>query len=289
NDQPADKALYDITVSVPAPAQGIANGVLESTTTADGVTTNSWHLDEPAASYLVTVATGDYTVEEDVSSSGVPLQYWAPTPQRRLIQGLRQTADGLDWLEEKLGPYPFDSLGVLLVDSRSGMETQTMITLGMTDYTTSGAVLVHEAAHQWYGDLVTPSDWRDVWMNEGMAMYLQANWSAEEDGQPLDATLDYWASIAPQLLRDGGPAAAYDPATFGTSNIYYVPALMWHELRLRLGTDRFWSLVRAWPEEHAGQNADYDEITTWWEEQTGLELTAFFDSWLLGDTLPARA
>ncbi len=54
-----------------------------------------------------------------------------------------------------------------------------MITLGATDYTTSPAVLVHEMAHQWYGDEVTPDDWRDVWMNEGMAMYLQGCWQAE--------------------------------------------------------------------------------------------------------------
>ena len=59
-----------------------------------------------------------------------------------------------------------------------------MITLGATDYTTSQAVLVHEMAHQWYGDEVTPDDWRDVWMNEGMAMYLQGCWQAEEDGRP---------------------------------------------------------------------------------------------------------
>ena len=108
---------------------------------------------------------------------------------------------GLDWLEERLGPYPFDSLGFLLVDSSSGMETQTMITLGATDYTTSPAVLVHEIAHQWYGDQVTPDDWRDVWMNEGMAMYLQGCWQAEADGRSVDAVMDEYATFEARCAR----------------------------------------------------------------------------------------
>ncbi len=79
------------------------------------------------------------------------------------------------WLEHLLGPYPFDTFGTMIVDSESGMETQTMVTLGDTPYTVSPEVIVHELAHQWYGDQVTPNDWRDVWMNEGMAMYLQGD------------------------------------------------------------------------------------------------------------------
>ena len=127
----------------------------------------------------MTVATGDYTRTTNTSQSGMEISYWVPSDRPGLATGLESAAAGLDWLEGLLGPYPFDSLGFLLVDSRSGMETQTMITLGATDYTTSTAVLVHEMAHQWYGDEVTPDDWRDVWMNEGMAMYLQGCWQAE--------------------------------------------------------------------------------------------------------------
>ena len=138
---------------------------------------------EPASSYVVTVATGDYTRTTNTSQSGVEISYWVPSERPGLATGLESAAAGLDWLEALLGPYPFDSLGFLLVDSQSGMETQTMITLGATDYTTSTAVLVHEMAHQWYGDEVTPDDWRDVWMNEGMAMYLQGCWQAEA-GRP---------------------------------------------------------------------------------------------------------
>ena len=177
NDQPSDKALYDISVTVPAPWVGVSNGELVDQQEHDGLTTSSWHLSSPAAAYLVTIAIGDYTRTSNTSESGVEISYWVPSDRPGLAEGLEYAALGLDWLESVLGPYPFDSLGFLLVDSRSGMETQTMITLGETSYDTSEAVLVHEMAHQWYGDEITPDDWRDVWMNEGMAMYLQGMWA----------------------------------------------------------------------------------------------------------------
>ena len=88
-----------------------------------------------------------------------------------------------------------------------------MITLGATDYATSAAVLVHEMAHQWYGDEVTPDDWRDVWMNEGMAMYLQGCWQAEADGRSVDAVMDEYATFEPAMRAETGPPAAYDPTT----------------------------------------------------------------------------
>ena len=289
NDQPSDKALYDFTITAPAPMLGVANGTLESRETGDdGTTVTRWHLDEPASSYLVTVAIGDFRETRDRSESGVPVTYWTPRDRPSTVRGLRVAADELDWIEDRLGPYPFSSLGIVLVDSRSGMETQTMITLGTTDYTTSPEVIVHEMVHQWYGNEVTPVDWRDVWMNEGMAMYLQSAWQAEDTGTPLETVLGRFAPSERLLRREAGPPADYDPATFGRGNVYYSPALMWDELRERLGEEEFWSGVRAWPEAHRNGNAAYDDITTWWSERTGEDLSSFFDAWLLGETSPPR-
>ena len=289
NDQPSDKALYDFTITAPAPMLGVANGTLESRKTGDdGTTVTRWHVDEPASSYLVTVAIGDFRETRDRSESGVPVTYWTPRDRPRTVRGLRVAADELDWIEDRLGPYPFSSLGIVLVDSRSGMETQTMITLGTTDYTTSPEVIVHEMVHQWYGNEVTPVDWRDVWMNEGMAMYLQSVWEADDTGTELETVLGRFAQVEVLLRREAGPPADYDPATFGRGNVYYSPALMWHELRERLGEEEFWSGVRAWPQAHRNGNAAYDDITTWWSERTGEDLSSFFDAWLLGETSPPR-
>jgi aminopeptidase N len=289
NDQPADKALYDFTLSVPSPWVGVANGTLESRTRSAGSTLTTWHLDDPAAAYLITVAFGDFAMTEDKSASGVPITYWTPKKRPLIVRGLRMTVDGLNWLEKYLGPYPYDSLGILLVDSFSGMETQTMITLGTTDYTTTSGVLVHEMVHQWYGDLVTPNDWRDLWMNEGMAMYLQGLWEAHLDHEPIEYTMDYWAGFEKRMRRESGPPAAYDPATFGEGNVYYGPALMWDELRKKIGNHEFYALVREWPHVHEFGNADRETYLDWLEERTGLELSDFFDAWLLGKKTPPRS
>ena len=163
-----------------------------------------------------------------------------------------------------------------------------MITLGKTDYTLSAAVLVHEMAHQWYGDRVTPNDWRDVWMNEGMAMYLQGMWEAEQAGITDDEQMDIYAALETGYRAGSGPPAAYDAQEFGEGNIYYGPALMWHELRERIGDDEFFRLVREWPEERDNRSTGRDDYLAWVENETGEELTEFFDAWLLGDTTPPR-
>ncbi|MFC7495328.1 MULTISPECIES: M1 family metallopeptidase [unclassified Nocardioides] len=289
NDQPSDKALYSFRISVPSPWVGVANGTLTSRSERAGRTITRWTLDEPAASYLVTIAIGDLVMTKDRSPSSVPITYWTQRDRPDLVERMRKAPAGLAWLEERLGPFPFGSLGFLVVESQSGMETQTMITLGDTRYATSPEVLVHEMAHQWYGDQVTPVDWRDVWMNEGMAMYLQASWQDEVQGQELDLTMDYWEQLDAQLRADYGPPADYDPEAFGGTNVYTSPALMWHELRGRIGDELFWRLVREWPAANDNGNADYDDITTWWSEQTGEDLSDFFDEWLLGEETPERA
>jgi aminopeptidase N len=280
NDQPSDKALYDVTVHAPAPMVGVSNGELVRHRTRHGRTTTHWRLDEPTASYLVTVAIGDLASTRDRSSSGVPITYWTPRDRPGLVRRLRAAPAELDWLEQHLGPFPFHSLGFLVVDSRSGMETQTMITLGHTAYATSPAVLVHEMAHQWYGDEVTPRTWRDVWMNEGMAMFLQGTWMGEHGPESTAELFRTWASYDAGLRREAGPPADYRRDSFGSGNVYYIPAVMWDRLRRRLGDDLFWRLVRAWPESRADGNASYADITRWWSQQSGQDLSGFFARWL---------
>lgn len=286
NDHPSDKALYDFTLTTRSPLVGVANGKLRSRRQSAGTTVTDWHLDEPAASYLVTVAFGDFTMTRDRSESGVPLTYWTPRGDGSSLRSVQVAGDELDWLEGKLGPYPFSSLGLVVVDSNSGMETQTMITLGRTDYTLSPSVVVHEMIHQWYGDQVTPRDWRDVWMNEGMAMYLQVLWEAQEYGADVDQTMADFAASDARERSAAGPPANYDPATFGEGNIYYLPALMWDQVRRRIGEDRFWRLVKAWPRSRDDANASYDDISSWWSRKSGDNLRPLFDAWLLGRTSP---
>jgi len=174
----------------------------------------------------------------------------------------------------------------VVTDSMSGMETQTMITLGDNDYVLSRPVIVHELVHQWYGDQTSPTDWRDVWMNEGMTMYLQAVWEDEHGGDPLESTMAEYAAADASLRAQAGPPGEYDPATFGEGNIYYLPALMWHRLRGQIGDQAFWTMVREWPATYDNSGATREEYFAWVEETTGEELSAFFAGWLTGDEPP---
>jgi len=288
NDQPSDKALYDIGVDAPAPMVGVANGRLVDRATEDGRTTTDWRLDEPAASYLVTLAVGPYQEATAESSSGVRISYWTTPDDTSLLAALKQAPALVDWLEARLGPYPFDSLGFVLVDGDSGMETQTMITLGREPYDTEPETLLHEIAHQWYGDLVTPSDWRDVWMSEGMAMYLQGTWQDDAWKLPPGDSLDTWADDEPQARRSAGPPGAYEPEHFAEPNVYLGPALMWDELRRTVGDEVFWKLVRDWPAARAERSTGREDYLGWIQQETGRDLSAFFQQWLMSPTSPLR-
>jgi aminopeptidase N len=288
NDQPADKALYDISVTAPEPWTGVANGRLVADTTEDGQRTTEFQLDEPASSYLITLAIGDYAHSSGTSKSGVTLDYWYPRGQPLVLDDMTAANAAIDWIEARLGPYPFSSAGIVATDSMSAMETQTMVTIGNNDYVRSPAVLVHELVHQWFGDQVSPADWRDVWLNEGMTMLMQALWEADNLGDRIGVTIAHWRDLDQALRDDYGPPGAYDEAQFGGSNIYYSPALMWNELRLELGDDVFFEVARSWLSTYDNKSVTRDDIYAHWEKETGLELSAFFDAWILGRTTPPR-
>ncbi|MGI8522728.1 MAG: M1 family metallopeptidase [Nocardioides sp.] len=288
NDQPSDKAFYDFTIHAPSPMVGVANGQLRSRTTKAGITTTRWHLASPAASYLTTIAIGKFTETRDTGPHGLPITYWTPSDQPKLIRGLHYTPAAVRYLESKLGRYPYPTLGVLLVDSKSAMETQTMLTLGIGDYTLSHDVLVHELAHQWYGDEVTPADWSDLWMSEGMALYLaEGNWTADHGPRTLSGIARGWARYAGELRARNGPPADYRPGTFGEGNAYYIPGLMWDTIRQRLGDATFWRLVREWPIAHRYRSSSREEMARWWSARSGQDLRPVFGAWLLGPHEPA--
>lgn len=286
NDQPSDKALYDFTLHVPSTMVAVANGQLTSQSSEDGQTVMTWHLDRPAASYLVTLAVGDYVETKATGPGGVPITYWTPRGDAASLAKLQVTPSVMAWNEAHLGPYPFSSLGLVVVPSDSAMETETMITLGHTAYTRSAPVIQHEMSHQWYGDMVTPTDWKDLWMNEGMAMFTQLAYEADRAGVPIDKKVRQQKSYEAYVRFQGGPPAAYKKGDFGDGNVYYGPATMWNDLRHRMGDAKFWAMVKKWPTVHPYGNATRQQYFRWLEQDTGLRLGPFLHAWLLGKNTP---
>ena len=288
NDQPSDKALYDFELRVPAPRVGVANGRLVSRERVGDAVVTRFHLDRPAASYLVTAEFGRYRVTRLRPLHGVPLTVWTPRHRPGLLHASRFLRRALAFDERHLGAYPFATLSVIVVPGyANGMENQALVTLGAVDGLVSPETLVHEIAHQWYGDTVTPRDWRDVWMNEGMATYLQDAWDARTYHVGLTKLLR-WSRVPEErkARRDYGPPANYDPSVFAAPNVYFGPELMWQELREKVGSRPFWSMVRAWPGVHRYHNAGRVQYTRWIEHRLHRDLGGFFHAWLLGRASP---
>ncbi|KQW48379.1 hypothetical protein ASC77_06350 [Nocardioides sp. Root1257] len=284
NDHPSDKALYDVRVTAPRGWVGVSNGRLVSQRRTSKQTTTRFHLEHPAASYLVTLAVGPFAHRTATGPHGLPLSYWLPRGEvAHYLKALRHLPDDLRWLEARLGRYPFESAGVVVVPGASAMETQTLVTFGRQTWgrpIEARETMVHELAHQWWGDTVTPSDWRDLWMNEGMAMYLEARWSSEH----TDITWRDWVqafrgSNSFSREEQGGPGA-YDPEMFATDCVYFCTALMYETLRKKVGDRDFWRIVRQWPQRTPDTNVTRAGFERYAERVTGDELTSFLDRWL---------
>jgi aminopeptidase N len=294
NDHPSDKARYDVRVDVPGKWVGVSNGRLASRRTSKGRTVTRWTNRDPMPSYLLTLAVGPYRAYRQRGPRDLPITHWVPRDRPDLAKPLLRTPVALRWLERRLGRYPFDRAGTVVVPGMSAMETQTMVTFGAGNWHLGRfhvrSVMVHELAHHWWGNAVTPSDWRDLWMNEGMASYLHTRW--EDEHSDRRTTSWRWAvrdwTDSDQWLRDlYGPPGAYDRGQFASGNVYWSVALMWERLRRRLGDETFDRLVRRWPQTRLHTSSSRAELVDWWSAHSGEDLEPFFDRWLDSPRSPA--
>jgi len=291
NDMPADKAIYSVSLDVPDPWVGISNGTMSSRRDVAGRTLTTFKNTHPMASYLTTVAIGPYRKATQTGPHDLPMTYWYPKGHPEMVDPLKTLPGAMTWLEHKLGPYPFERVGVVLTPSESAMETPTMITMGAKNFRYGNRdvreTVVHELIHAWYGDTVTPTDWSDVWMNEGMAMYLEARYSVYKGWKPwqhwsreFNRNDGYWREIY-------GPPGAYKKREFAQINVYYCTARMLLRLRRIIGDTAFDAAVRDWPQANKDKGRGRDAYVSWLESRTHKKLKAFFDT-ELDDAKPTQ-
>ena len=190
----------------------------------------------------------------------------------------------MHWYEQRLGPYPFDCLGVVIVPGFSAMETQTLMTISAH----AVGSLWHETAHQWYGDAVTPTTWPDLWLNESFAMYLQAAYEAAHHGPSMRRWITLWKESDQQLRREDGPPGRYHRDQFAEPCVYYCGALMLATLREKVGAHDFAKLLRRWPQRHRYTSRDRADYIAFANHVTGERLGRFFRLWLNSEKSPAR-
>ncbi|WP_033442515.1 M1 family metallopeptidase [Saccharothrix sp. NRRL B-16314] len=283
NDTPRDKASFTLTARVPEGWSVISNGVEDGSTTEDGWTSFRWVAEQPMATYLTTIAIDKWTVERSTLPDGTPVvDAYAPGAQdgRRHQERLPEV---LAFLAEKFGPYPFESAGGIFLADDIGfsLETQTRpIYAGWADLDT----VVHENAHQWFGDSVSLENWADICLNECFASYAQWLWDEAKEGVDLDDR--YRAQV--ERARDSfWGRKLYD---MGRGNefkgVYDKGQLALHALRHRIGDDVFDRAVKEWTTANRGGNASWPEFEAHVERASGQDLDAFFDAWFRGDDIP---
>ncbi|GGY27410.1 metallopeptidase [Streptomyces djakartensis] len=297
NHHPSDKAAYDLTVTVPRGLQAVSNGELRSETTANGRTTFRWHTAEPMASYLATLAIGDFDISRSRTGDGLPL-YTAVDPAETEASRpvLGRIPEVLRWAERRFGPYPF-SAGGAIVDRAPevgyALETQSRpVFPDAPDMT----FLVHEFAHQWYGDSVTPRSWRDMWLNEGFATYAEWLWEEDHGGESTQETFDalysgdyFDTEEDGEAIWEFPPAEPPDAARISEPPVYLRGAMVLQQVRQAVGDDGFWRILRGWAAEYRHGNAGTDDFTRFVEKQApGVDFDGIWEDWLYGEGKPER-
>ncbi len=297
HDIPTDKATAEIKISFPDSIRAISFGNwLETAIPEKGLKEYHFQMNYPIAPYLIALSSGPFDFFEDVylSVNGrqIPLNYFA------LKQDVQKAQN--DWsiipemmlfMEKFFGPYPFDHYGMVEIPRQTGaMEHQTMTTISDNLVTGDGrysGIILHELAHQWWGNWVTLSDWKEIWLNEGFASYCEVLWAEWKYGKKRKKQyLDYFANSYFTEVNRRGEFPIYDPDYRWGGTIYHKGAWILHMLRRKVGDDLFFSIMNRYGERYAYDNSTISDFKSVAESVSGKNLDLFFDQWIYDRGIP---
>jgi len=300
NDHPLDKATFSFKISVPAGYEVAANGELTAEYIENDRMTYEWEMRDVMATYLATVNIQDFEVRTDESVGGVPIRNYFPAALADDGEAtFTRQAEMIDFFETVFGEYPFEMYGVVVADTELGfaLETQTMTLFGSDVITSKSwgdtsneSVIAHELAHQWFGNKVSLATWRDLWLNEGFATYAQILWDEYNDGRAevnrvvkLYYTSLKSSAIPPEMAAPGNPPESY----LFNQSVYVRGALTLHALRLQVGDEAFFKILREWTQRYGYTNATTQNLIDLAVEISGDEgVRDLMDAWLYQVALP---
>jgi aminopeptidase N len=291
----------DISVAVPNGLMDVSNGTLTGTTDlGDGYTRWDWRVQYPINAYGVALNIGAYAHLRDRHGS-LPLDYYVlPENADRARQQFAQVKPMLDTFETFIGPYPFPKDGYKLVEvPYAGMEHQSAVAYGNgftngylgRDFTGVGIstrfdfIIIHESAHEWFGNAITAADPGDMWIHEAWATYLETLYVEHEFGRA--AALRYVNGYKPKVANATPILAQRGINRMPSQDQYFKGALFLNTLRSVIDDDeRWWAGLRAYYQRFKYQTILTEDVVQFFNVQFARNLTPIFDQYLRRAALP---
>lgn len=290
-----DKAdSIDISITTPDQYTSSANGLLVHETVQGGFRTTHWKHRYPIATYLVAFAATNYTILNSSVQLGnvtMPIMEHAyPEKVAEMANAAALTARTLQLLHNSFTPYPFinERYGHTHWGFGGGMEHQTnsfMVNMSET-------LVVHEAAHQWFGDKITCGSWRDIWLNEGYAVFC-VNYNVEKH-YPENTLLNLYRSQVNNITSKPNGGVYVDDTTntariFDARLTYNKGGWVLQMLRWKLGDAVFFRATRNYLNDTALRYsyAKTTDLKKHFERESGMDLTDFFNDWVYGQGFPS--
>lgn len=274
----------DISITVPKELMAVSNGMLSTTRTKAENITYHWRVSYPINNYNIAAHIGNYTYHND-SLNDLPISYYYLKQDSVLAhEKLQIVPKMLEVYQKYFGPYPFPEDGFKIVQTPNAMEHQSCVAIGKHF---SDQLILHESAHEWWGNNVSIKDNADIWIHEAFATYAESLYIEETLGYEIGQ--EYLKSTKTEIHNDYPLVGVYGVNHFHyrIEDKYFKGALMLNTLRHLVANDEVWfSTLKGLQTDFRHSFIDTKTIVSYFNEKLGKDYSAFFEQYLFTTQIP---